>query len=154
MLAARVDGYGFHHAGQIMNASVGYAITALAQLATHGSESPLSCTAMCEGTGMPGRYLLTILRTLTNAGLVVSNRGVRGGYTLAKPASQITIWEVQNAVYPADVLDDRLNIFAPSSQRILNEAFSDADIQKRLSSVTIDDLKVEGRALPLRQLLS
>lgn len=93
---------------------------------------------------MPGRYLLTILRTLTKAGLIVSNRGMRGGYTLAKPANQITIWEVQNVVDPAAALDDRLNVFAPGSQRILNEAFSEADTRKRLSSVTIADMELKG----------
>lgn len=93
---------------------------------------------------MPDRYLLQILRTLTKAGLIISRRGVQGGYTLAKPANQITIWDVQNAVNPAVAIDDRFNIFAAGSQRILNDAVSDADMQKRLSSITIADMKLKG----------
>lgn len=126
-----------------MNKSVGYAVAALTQLAAHNSSVPLSCTLICKATGMPDRYLLQILRGLANAGLVVSRRGIQGGYTLAKPANQITIWEVQNAVDPADPIDDRFSIFAASSQRVIKDALNNvvSDMQKRLSAVTIADLK-------------
>lgn len=126
-----------------MNQSVGYAIGALTQLASHNPEVSVPCQLICNATGMPQRYLLQILGRLTSAGLVVSKRGVRGGYSLAKPANQIAIWDVQNAVNPEDLIDDRFSGFTAIAQRLLKDALSGiaSDTQKRLSMMTIADLK-------------
>ncbi len=47
---------------------------------------------------MPVQFLEQLFSTLRRAGLVQSHRGSRGGYTLARPAEQITVLEVVQAL--------------------------------------------------------
>ena len=43
---------------------------------------------------IPAQFLEQLFATLRRAGLLKSQRGVKGGYSFAKPASQITVLEV------------------------------------------------------------
>ena len=47
---------------------------------------------------MPERFLLQILRNLVTHGILRSTRGVDGGYSLVKPADQISLLEVIEAI--------------------------------------------------------
>ena len=49
---------------------------------------------------VPSGYLAKILQWLTRAGIVVSQRGIGGGFTLARGAADISILDVINAVDP------------------------------------------------------
>lgn len=69
-----------------------YAMRALAFLAT--KETPISAREISESEDLPLEYLEKILQTLRKADLVVSQRGVAGGYTLAHPASEITLHDI------------------------------------------------------------
>lgn len=53
---------------------------------------------VAENHGIPIRYLEQILLLLKKQGLLRSHRGVRGGYTLAKPPEKISIGEVLRIV--------------------------------------------------------
>ena len=53
---------------------------------------------LAEQTQVPLRFSLKILRKLVQDGLVVSYKGARGGYCLARPASEITLRQVLEAV--------------------------------------------------------
>jgi len=123
-----------------INQAVGYAIAALTVLATADSRRPISCRAICEQTSMPERFLLQVLRSLVTAGLVVSTRGVRGGYCLAKSPSQITLLQVMGAIngQPPSLKADFKGLNA-DSQRLLNNAFLgiSEDSAKRLSSLKL-----------------
>jgi Rrf2 family protein len=46
---------------------------------------------------VPLSILMNILKDLVNSGLVTSTRGARGGYSLARPVSGITVNEVISA---------------------------------------------------------
>ena len=48
--------------------------------------------AVAEGLSL--EYAAKLMRTLKNGGFVVSTRGSAGGYLLARPAGQISVWEV------------------------------------------------------------
>ena len=48
--------------------------------------------------GIPTTYLLVILRQVRQHGLIHSRRGPSGGYTLARPAAQITVADVVRSV--------------------------------------------------------
>jgi Rrf2 family protein len=48
--------------------------------------------------GIPLEYLLKILQQLVRAGVLRSKRGPRGGFTLAKPAEEISMLEVIESV--------------------------------------------------------
>jgi Rrf2 family protein len=47
---------------------------------------------------IPLRFLLKLVRKLVTAGIIKSHRGRSGGYSLAKPADQITVLETVEAV--------------------------------------------------------
>ena len=76
-----------------------YALRAMTCLAQH-SDGPLTTQGIAETTRVPGDYLAKVLNGLAQAGLVHSRRGRRGGFTLARPAAEVTVLDVVNAVDP------------------------------------------------------
>lgn len=58
----------------------------------------LSSTDIANKDGIPRRYLEQILAALRNSGLVESTRGAKGGYSLSRPASEITVAELVQSV--------------------------------------------------------
>lgn len=61
---------------------------------------PESAERLAAETRVPRRYLHTVLQDLVRAELVRSRPGPGGGYALARPADEITILDVVNAVAP------------------------------------------------------
>jgi Rrf2 family iron-sulfur cluster assembly transcriptional regulator len=75
-----------------------YAARALLSLALHGSDRPTSVKEIAERTNLPQPYLEQILLAVKGAGLVLSKRGVGGGYVLAREAELITLAQIIDAV--------------------------------------------------------
>ncbi len=63
-----------------------------------GAESVVPLAEIAEHDGMPLAYLEHLVARLRKAGLLDSRRGSRGGYLLARPAEQITMAEVVEAL--------------------------------------------------------
>jgi Rrf2 family protein len=63
-----------------------------------GAESVVPLAEIAEHDGMPLAYLEHLVARLRKAGLIDSRRGSRGGYLLARPAAQITMAEVVEAL--------------------------------------------------------
>ena len=81
-----------------MNQGVEWAVHACTVLATLGPERALSAAALAEYHGVPAPYMAKQLQLLSKAGIVRTARGKTGGYTLARPAAQITLWQIARAV--------------------------------------------------------
>src|ERR671933_2188229 len=62
------------------------------------SGSPVALSAVAEAETLPPSYLEHLVAKLREAGLVTSVRGAHGGYRLARPASDITMREVVEAL--------------------------------------------------------
>jgi Rrf2 family protein len=62
------------------------------------SALPVSLTAVAEAEALPLSYLEHLVARLRQAGLVTSVRGAHGGYLLAKPADQIAMLDVVQAL--------------------------------------------------------
>jgi len=58
--------------------------------------------ALAERTRVPSHYLAKVLQQLSAADLVTGRRGVRGGYKLARSASDITMMDVVRSVSRLD----------------------------------------------------
>lgn len=84
--------------------TVEYALRALVALAAH-PERPQTNAALTKITKVPGPYLSKVLQLLTKEGLVEAHRGIHGGFSLSRPAKQITILEAVNAVDPIQRID-------------------------------------------------
>ena len=80
----------------VMTLEADYAVRIVEYLTKH----PCRCDAktISEQMDVPLRFSLKILRKLVAEGLVCSYKGAKGGYTLAKPAGEITLREVIESV--------------------------------------------------------
>ena len=74
-----------------------YAVVAMAELARSG-DRPVPIAQVAERRGMPVQFLEQLFSTLRRDGLLQSQRGVKGGYTLARPPDEITVIEVVQAL--------------------------------------------------------
>ncbi|UCE87707.1 MAG: Rrf2 family transcriptional regulator [Deltaproteobacteria bacterium] len=70
-----------------------YGLRCLLRVASHAGADPLTIPAIAEAEGLSPEYAAKLLRKLRIGGLLTSARGAGGGYRLARPADQITIWE-------------------------------------------------------------
>jgi len=61
-------------------------------------DRPRTTAEIAQRTQIPPGYLSKVLRTLSQAGLLESRRGIGGGFMLAKPPDQMSILDVLNAV--------------------------------------------------------
>ncbi len=75
-----------------------YAVAAMVDLARHQDEGPITLASISERQFISLSYLEQLFRKLRENGLVDSVRGPGGGYLLAKPAQDITISVIMNAV--------------------------------------------------------
>lgn len=80
-----------------MTARVDYALRALLELAAPDA-GRMTRDELAAAQAIPPRYLESILLQLRQAGLVVGQRGQSGGYTLGRPADQISVAEVSRTV--------------------------------------------------------
>jgi Rrf2 family protein len=55
-------------------------------------------SAIAEAQDVPPRFLAKIFQALAKAGVVKSHRGAKGGFSLGRPASEITIKDVIEAI--------------------------------------------------------
>ncbi|MEE9280433.1 MAG: Rrf2 family transcriptional regulator [Myxococcota bacterium] len=71
-----------------------YGLRCILQLARHRGPAPLTIAAIAEAEGLSREYAGKLMQVLRRAGLVNSSRGPGGGYRLARPPSEISVWEV------------------------------------------------------------
>lgn len=83
----------------MLSKTADYALRTVACLARRSLVSERA-DALAEQTKVPRRYLNKVLKGLVEAELVVSRPGPGGGYSLARPADEISILDVVNAVDP------------------------------------------------------
>lgn len=84
----------------MLSQTVEYALRAMIHLAALEPDTALSSEQIAQKTKVPKGYLSKVLRSLVVADLITSQRGPSGGFTLARPARQISMLEVVNAVDP------------------------------------------------------
>src|ERR1700758_1381087 len=70
----------------------------MVDLARRGGADPVPRAESADGEGPPRAYLDLLVGRLVRAGLIESRRGARGGYLLARPAAEITMAEVVEAL--------------------------------------------------------
>ena len=79
-----------------VSAKVDYALRAMLELASAGGL--VKGEQLANAQGIPRKFLETILLELRHEELVASQRGVEGGYTLARRAEEISVADVIRAV--------------------------------------------------------
>ena len=78
--------------------STGYALLAVGYIAKNRSQKIILSHTIAKEYSIPLEYLLKILQQLVKANVLLSKRGPRGGFSLARPAKKITLLQVIEAV--------------------------------------------------------
>ena len=113
-----------------------YAVRALAELARMGGTAPVPIAELARRREVPVQFLEQLFAVLRRAGVLKSQRGVKGGYSFAREPSDITVLEV------VELLDGPLGSGAES-------IFADAAAAARavLANATVADVvERENRA--------
>ena len=71
-----------------------YALKALTELGRTGGDSPVPIGELARRRDIPVQFLEQLFAVLRRAGILKSQRGVKGGYSFAKDPSQITVLEI------------------------------------------------------------
>jgi Rrf2 family transcriptional regulator, cysteine metabolism repressor len=71
-----------------------YALAALVELHRHGDGGPVPIAELARRREIPVQFLEQLFATLRRAGILRSQRGVKGGYSFARPAAGITVLEL------------------------------------------------------------
>lgn len=118
-----------------------YALSALVELHHQGTSGPVPIAELARRRQIPVQFLEQLFATLRRAGVLRSQRGVKGGYSLARPAQEVTVLEL------VELLDGPLGsrssgVFAQAAQAAA-AVLSDATV----ASVAEQELRSAGTAM-------
>jgi Rrf2 family protein len=141
-----------------VSARADYAIRALLELAAAGPDAPVRADAIAQSQAIPAKYLENLLADLRRARLIASQRGVGGGYRLARPAASITLADVIRAIDGplTGVRDDAPEDVAyPGAAASLREVWIAlrASMRGVLEATTLADVATGKLPAPVRRLL-
>ena len=129
-----------------------YGILGILYLAIQPFEKLILLHEIAESQDIPESYLAKIFQDLSKGGLVRSRRGAKGGFTLARPASEITLRQVIEALQGPislnrclDIRDECPRLESCSVAPVLREA--QAQLLETLGAATFDVLARESLAL-------
>jgi Rrf2 family cysteine metabolism transcriptional repressor len=71
-----------------------YALSALVELYRHGDSGPVSIAELARQREIPVQFLEQLFATLRRAGMLRSQRGVKGGYSFARRPEELTVLEL------------------------------------------------------------
>jgi Rrf2 family protein len=129
-----------------------YGIMGMVYLAMQPFEKVTLLHEVAESQDIPESYLAKIFQDLSKEGLICSRRGAKGGFCLARPASEITLLQVIEALEGPIALNRCLGIRADCAH---SEACAIAPVLRKaqtqlletLNAATFDELAQESLAL-------
>jgi len=121
-----------------------YALGAVLQLAHAPAGLPIPCSQLAKLGQMPERFLLQVLRNLVNHGILVSTRGVDGGYSLARSLDEVSLLQILEATEGPQVpiippLDSIPEASRENLQEVLREVTATAC--QRMADVKLSSLQ-------------
>jgi Rrf2 family protein len=145
-----------------ISAKIRYGARAMLELASHFGEGPIELKEIAKKEDISIKYLEQVINPLRANGLVKAIRGSKGGYSLAKPPSEICLYEVieilEGPLSLIECLSDSKACQKVSScvTREIWKEVSDA-ISKIFYSVTLEDMvnrkrEKEGLSSPMYQI--
>src|SRR6266496_3395102 len=135
-----------------------YGLMAMRHLAEHGHGSACSAKDVAESYGIPQEALAKILQRLVKAGLLASQHGMNGGYTLARSAEAISAFDVIRAIDGPLFITSCITVRGECDQsdrctireplRRVNDS-----IEKVLKGISISEMKEEEELHPAEELV-
>jgi Rrf2 family cysteine metabolism transcriptional repressor len=108
-----------------ISTKIRYGARAMLELAYHYGEGPIELKEIAKRENISLKYLEQVINPLRTAGLVKSIRGAKGGYSLAKPPSEICLYDV------VETLEGPLNLL---------ECLRDSKVCQKVSSCVTRDI--------------
>lgn len=124
--------------------TVEYGLAAVVYIAQNCEEGRVLSKNISKTYDTPPEYLLQIMQQLVKNGVLTSKKGPRGGFNLAKPATEITLLEIIEAiegpvVVPMDFAQQTGNKpFARKIENIFKDAAQAAKVA--YAKVTLNQL--------------
>ena len=113
-----------------------YAVRALAELARTGTAGPVPIGEIARRRDIPVQFLEGLFATLRRAGILQSQRGVKGGYSFARQPEEVTVLDVVEALegrLGADAAADTADVWteAIDALRLKLQAITIAEVAQR-----------------------
>jgi Rrf2 family iron-sulfur cluster assembly transcriptional regulator len=127
-----------------------YGIQGILYLARQPLDKVSLLHEVAQAQSMPESYLAKIFQDLAKAGLVRSHRGAKGGFSLARPSSQITLRQIIEALQGPISLNRCLDIREGCAN---SETCPVADVLRKAQRqmlATLDAATLDGLVAPVR----
>lgn len=149
----------------IFSSSTEYAIRGLAELASRDPVGPMMLDELVKGTDLPRDFLAKVFQKLVHGGILRSAKGRGGGFSLARPAHEITIMQIVESIDGPQLFDscvvglekcnDQMpcpqhDLYKPIRQRLKDYLATTtlADLAASLKSkITWHQMRMEAQAL-------
>jgi Rrf2 family protein len=129
----------------IFSSPTEYAIRGLAELAIRGDDQRIMLDELVAGTNLPRDFMAKVFQRLVHAGLLRSAKGRGGGFSLARPAHQITVMQIVEAIEGTQTMDrcvvglEQCNDHMPCPQHDLYKPIRQR-LKDYLNTTTLADL--------------
>ena len=112
-----------------------YALSALVELHRQGGAGPVPIAELARRREIPVQFLEQLFATLRRSGVLRSQRGVKGGYSFARPAGEITVLEL------VELLDGELGAGATGVFSLAAEAARTVLGEATVASIAEEELR-------------
>ncbi len=127
-----------------LNRSTGYGLLAVAYIAQNKDQGLILSQDVSKKYNISSEYLLKVMQQLVRARILQSKKGPRGGFSMARPATKITMLDVVEAVEGPMI--NYLNLaeqargvkFAAKAEQVYEKAI--AQVRAELKKVKLSDL--------------
>lgn len=127
-----------------------YATRILICLQLHDKNTPVTAQDISKSEGISSDYVEQIITRLKTSGLILSHRGLKGGFSLGRPADKITISDVIHAtegkIAIAPCLKDECTRMTSCATQTVWQEANDA-LDSVFSSKTIKCLASQAKTL-------
>lgn len=138
-----------------MPTKVRYAVRTAVELAGREAGQPVPVKVLAEAQGLSPKYVKQLANRLRSAGIVKGYPGVSGGFRLARKPSEITVLDIYTAMdgglglVPCLTQGKRQPLCARRGICSVADFWHDltGDLEKRMGSVTIEELASHARDL-------
>ena len=115
-----------------------YALNALVELYHQGDRGPVPIAELARRREIPVQFLEQLFATLRRAGILRSQRGVKGGYSFARPSDEVTVLEL------VELLDGPLGAEATGVFAVAAEAARTVLAEATVAAVAEQELRAAG----------
>lgn len=145
-----------------ISTKIRYGTRAIIELAENYGKGPIDLKEIAKKEDISLKYLEQVIIPLRAAGLLKAIRGARGGYSLAKPPSEISLNDVMKVLDgPIDLVECLTDPArcSKSSTCVTREVWKEASeaLEKIFGSITFEEMvrrkkEREGRTSPMYQI--